>query len=110
MNSCQNNTNIWCANDRVGAGNIPGACPRKENYEHKQKMKSSSSPSSDTCTGTTTVDETTYNVVIYNCDWDATDTDYYNCVEDCLGGTITNNTVYCDFSTHNTGGGISCVQ
>ena len=33
MNSCQNNTKIWCANDRVGAGNIPGACPRRENYE-----------------------------------------------------------------------------
>jgi hypothetical protein len=34
MKSCgYNNKNIWCANAAVGAGNIPGACPRRENYK-----------------------------------------------------------------------------
>ena len=110
MNSCQNNTNIWCANDRVGAGNILGACPRKENYEHKQKMKSSSSPSSDTCTGTTTIDGTKYNVTIYNCDGPGTK--YYNsCVLDCIQGgyEITDNNVYCTFQSDSVHSGPVCT-
>jgi hypothetical protein len=110
--------NIWCANDAVGAGNIPGACPRKENYEHKQKMKSSSSPSSDTCTGTTTVDGTQYNVTIYNCtdsaaaSCDCDDDNLNECAQQCLtaDGPGTEGNLYCDWNTDSRHGGLICSE
>jgi hypothetical protein len=35
--------NIWCANDAVGAGNIPGACPRPHRYQRENFQTRSSS-------------------------------------------------------------------
>ena len=39
--------NVWCANERVGAGNIPGACPRPHGYqrENYSALSADSSPS-----------------------------------------------------------------
>jgi hypothetical protein len=36
--------NIWCANERVGAGNIPGACPRSHGYQRENFQTRSSIP------------------------------------------------------------------
>ena len=44
---CNNYQNVgFCANDRVGAGNIPGACPRRENFSKKSRKSAPPSPPS----------------------------------------------------------------